>query len=119
MARVERVVGWFKGQWGSSRIWEGGGCCAVLCWRFAADWCWWLLRPPASAAAVPQVVSQQPPDVAAQRQEAYWQLTASELLEDANGYQRALGLLVTLLARDKDLVSPTHACCWGACSIAV
>jgi hypothetical protein len=55
--------------------------------------------------AVLQAVHQQPVDVAAERLEAYCALTAAELLGDAKGYQFSLAQLVTLLARDKDIVS--------------
>lgn len=47
---------------------------------------------------------QQQPDVSWQKGEVYRQLSAAELLGDAEGYRRALGLLVALLARSSDTV---------------
>jgi hypothetical protein len=61
-----------------------------------------------------QAVSQGGPDSFAARQAAYCQLTAAELLQDAVGYQRWLGQLVNLLARERDLVSSCGGC---RCSI--
>lgn len=60
---------------------------------------------PCCVCSAAQAVSQGGPDSFATRQAAYWQLTAAELLHDAVGYQRWLGQLVNLLARQRDLVS--------------
>lgn len=69
---------------------------------------------PACVCAAVQAVSQGGQDSFAARQAAYWQLTAAELLQDAVGYQRWLGQLVNLLARQRDLVSWGGGCCCSA-----